>query len=204
MEDMMTMDRRALMRNLGLLLGASTLPTLAGCKAALDGKGALDDARLKLLTAVADTIIPATDTPGAVGANVPKLLSGMVRDWASDKTRDELVGAIDAIAALAPKGNFADLPPAERFALLQPHDKAAVQPGPPRKEKLTGIAKMMAGPPIANPAYVRLKDLIINLYYSSEIAMTKEIVYEHIPGKYVSSVKITPTTRPFAGLGGPF
>lgn len=204
MEELLTMDRRALMRNLGLLLGASTLPTLAGCKAALGGKGALDDAQLKMLTAIADTIIPATDTPGAVGADVPKLLSGMVRDWASDKTRDELVGAIDAIAALAPKGNFADLPPAERLALLQTHDKAAVQPGPPPKEKLTAIAKMMAGPPTANPAYVRLKGLIINLYYSSEIAMTKEIVYEHVPGKYVPSVKITPTTRPFAGLGGPF
>jgi len=204
MEDMMTMDRRALMRNLGLLLGASTLPTLAGCKAALSGKGALDDAQLKMLTAIADTIIPATDTPGAVGTNVPQMLSGMVRDWASEKTRDELVGAIDAIGKLAPKGNFADLPAAERLALLQPYDKAAVQPGPQRKEELKGMAKLLAGPPLANPAYVRLKDLIINLYYSSEIAMTKEIVYEHVPGKYVPSIKVTPSTRPFAGLGGPF
>jgi gluconate 2-dehydrogenase gamma chain len=200
----MDIDRRTMMSQLALLLGATSLPTLAGCKAALNGKGALDDVQMKLLTAIADTIIPATETPGAVVANVPQLISGLMRDWASAETRGELAGAIDAIGKLASKGNFADLTPAERLALLQTYDKAAVQPGPPPKKKLTGIAAMLAGPPLANPAYVRLKGLIINLYYNSEIAMTKEIVYEHVPGKFVPSQKITPGTRPFAGVGGLF
>jgi gluconate 2-dehydrogenase gamma chain len=200
----MDVDRRTMMAHLALLLGATSLPTLAGCKAALDGKGAFDDAQMKLLTAIADTIIPATETPGAVAANVPKLISGLMRDWASAETRGALSGAIDAIGKLASKGNFADLPPGERLTLLQAYDKAAVQPGPPPKKKLTGIAAMLAGPPLANPAYVRLKGLIISLYYNSEIAMTKEIVYEHVPGKFVPSRKITPGTRPFAGVGGLF
>jgi hypothetical protein len=201
MEDIATLNRRALMRNLALLLGAASLPTLAGCKAALDGKGALNNAQLKQLTAIADTIIPATDTPGAVAANVPKLLSGLLRDWASDETRNELIRAIDATAAIAPKGSFADLPAEERMALLQAHDKAAVQPGPPPKEPLKGLAALLAGPSTANPGYVRLKQLIIDLYYNSEIAMTQELVYEHVPGKFVASLKTTPETRPFAGVG---
>lgn len=200
----MTMDRRALMRNLGLLLGAASLPTLAGCKAALDGDGALDEAQLKLLTAIADTIIPATDTPGAVAANVPKLMSGMVRDWASKETRATIVQAIDDIGKLVPNGSFADLDLEKRTALLAPYDKAAVQPGPPPTKKMTALEAMIAGPPTANPPYVRLKGLIINLYYNSEVAMTKEIVFEPVPGKFVPSIKITPGTRPFAGLGGPF
>lgn len=204
MDDFATMDRRALMRNLGLLLGAATLPTLSACKAAMAGPGALDDARLKLLTAIADTIIPVTDTPGAVAAKVPQLLSGMLRDWASKETHAELVGAIDAIGALVKEGNFADLKLEERTALLTPYDKAAVQPGPPPKKKMSAMAAMLAGPPKANPAYIRLKGLIINLYYNSEIAMTKEIVYEHVPGKFVPSMEITPETRPFAGVGGIF
>ena len=94
------MDRRAMMRNVALLLGAATVPTLAGCKAAMKGNGALDEGQMKLLNAIADTIIPATDTPGAVAAGVPKLLSGMIRDWASAETRTELTGAIDAIGKL--------------------------------------------------------------------------------------------------------
>lgn len=203
MQDFAQMDRRALMRNVALLLGAATVPTLAGCKAALTGDGALDDGQLKILTAVADTIIPATDTPGAVAANVPKLLSGMIRDWASDETRGKLAGAIDAIGKLG-DGKFGDLDAAKRKALLLGYDKEALKPGPPPKKKLTGFATMVAGPPVMNPDYVRLKGLIINLYYNSEIACTKELLFEPVPGKYVPSIPVTPETRPFAGLGGPF
>lgn len=204
MQDFAQMDRRVLMRNVALLLGAATVPTLAGCKAALQGEGALDDAQMKLLTAIADTIIPVTDTPGAVAAGVPKLLSGMIRDWASAETKVELTGAIDAIGKISGDKNFADLDPAKRKKLLLAHDKAAVQPGPPPKKKLSGLAAMVAGAPTANPAYVKLKGLIINLYYNSEIATTKELVFEAVPGKYIPSLKVAPETRPFAGLGGPF
>lgn len=198
MEDFATMDRRALLRNLGLLLGATTLPTLSACSAALEGPGVLDDRRMKLLTAIADTMIPATDTPGAVVAKVPQLISGLFRDWASSDTQAEIISAIDEIGKLASGRDFAALKPEERTALLKPHDAAAVKLGKGKPKSV------FAGPPKANPAYVRLKGLIINLYYNSEIAMTQEIVYEHVPGAFVPSIEITPTTRPFAGVGGIF
>jgi gluconate 2-dehydrogenase gamma chain len=204
MQPFLDMDRRALMRNVALLLGAASVPTLAGCKAAMEGKGALDAEQMKLLAAIADTIIPETDTPGAVAADVPKLLSGMLRDWASAETATEVTGAIAEIGKLSGGKNFADLEPAKRKALLVEHDKAAVQPGPAPKKKLTGIAAMMAGAPVANPGYVKLKGLIINLYYNSEIASTKELIFEPVPGKYIASLKVTRETRPFAGVGGPF
>lgn len=203
MDELHKLDRRTLMQSVALLIGAATVPSLAGCKAILAGDDALDAGRMTLLTAIADTIIPVTDTPGAVAAGVPKLLAGMLRDWASAAHRAELIGAIDEIGALD-KAGFATLVPARRTALLTAHDKAAVQPGPPPKVKLSGIAAMLAGPPVANPAYVRLKGLIINLYYSSEIASTKELIFEAVPGKFVASLKVTPQTRPFAGVGGLF
>lgn len=203
MNEFMQPDRRAVMRSVALLLGATVVPTLASCKAATEGEGALDQGQLKLLTAIADTIIPETDTPGAVAANVPKLLSGMIRDWASEKTRAELTGAIAEIGKLSGEKNFADLDPVARKTLLAEHDKAAVKPGPPPKEKSNALLAMAAGPPTANPGYVRLKGLIVNLYYSSEIASTEELIYEHVPGKFEPSLKVTPDTRPFAGVGGP-
>lgn len=197
----MMINRRVLMRNVALLLGAAAVPTLAGCKMAMEGDGALDEAQMKLLSAIADTIIPATDTPGAVAAKVPQLLSGLMRDWASEDTRIEIVAAIDAVGTLSSNAKFTDLEAAKRHELLAPYDKAAVQPGPTPKEPLKGVAALLAGPPTANPGYVRLKRLIIDLYYNSEIAMTQELVYEHVPGKFVASLKATPETRPFSGVG---
>jgi gluconate 2-dehydrogenase gamma chain len=201
MDDLDIMDRRALMRNVALLIGATTIPTLAGCKAMMGSDGALDDVQMRLLTAIADTIIPKTDTPGAVDTGVPKQISGMLKEWASAETKAEITGAIAAIGKL--DKDFAGLDAVKRKALLVKYDAEALKPGPPSKKKQHALS-MMNGPPTMNPDYVRLKSLIINLYYASEAANTKELVFEPVPGKFVASLKVTPETRPFAGVGGLF
>jgi gluconate 2-dehydrogenase gamma chain len=203
MQDIAQMDRRALMRNVALLLGAATVPTLAGCKAAMEGKGTLDERQMKLLTGIADTIMPKTDTPGAAEVGVPKLISGMLRDWASPESRTAITGAIDKIGKLGSEKGFAALDAAKRTELLLAFDKEAVKPDPNPKYKPSGLAAMRGGGATPmDPGYVKLKGLIINLYYNSEMAMTKELIYEHVPGKFVASLPVTPETRPFAGVGG--
>ncbi len=198
------MDRRSLMQRIALLLGAASVPTLSGCKAAMDGPGALDDRQLKLLTAIADTIIPETDTPGAVAAGVPKIISGMLRDWASSDRRKEMVAAITEIGKLGGEKGFAALDPAARKKVLLAYDAAAVKPDPNPKKKASGLAAMMGGAAAMNPGYLKIKELVIALFYSSEIASSKELTYEHNPGKFVASTKVTPETRPYAGVGGLF
>ena len=208
MHELAQVDRRALLQRVALLIGMAALPADALAVAAKGkGKRYLSPAQFSLLSAVADTIIPATDTPGAVATGVPRQLDGMLANWASASTRTLLVDAlteIDAAAMASDKKSFASLTPERRKVLLVDHDKVALKPGPPRKEKLSGFAAMMAGPPVANPGFVKVKDLVIALYYSSEVALTKELIYEHVPGQWVPSMKVTPETRPFAGVGGPY
>ncbi|MDE2403177.1 MAG: gluconate 2-dehydrogenase subunit 3 family protein [Sphingomonadales bacterium] len=207
MIDEIAMNRRALMGRIGLLIGAAALPPEAF--ALPKGKAAkkfLAAPQFATLSAVADTVIPADETPGAVGVGVPRLIDGMLVTWASADTRGQIVGvlaAIDKLARDADRKSFAALSPERRKALLVPYDKDAMKPGPKPTEKLTALQAMMAGPPVMNPSWVKLKDLIITLYYTSEVAMTKEEIYEHVPGKWVPSLKITPGMRPFAS-GGPF
>jgi gluconate 2-dehydrogenase gamma chain len=208
MHDLANLNRRTLMTQIALLIGAAAIPADAFAAIAKRGtKRFLSPAQFSLLTAVADTIIPVTDTPGSVAVGVPRLLDGMLANWASAKSRALLTGALTKIEALAMSNDemgFAALSPDRRKALLVEHDKAALKPGPPRTEKLSGLAAMTAPPPVANPGYFKLKDLTIALYYASEVALTKELIYEHVPGQWVPSMKITPETRPFAGVGGPF
>ncbi|MEP6867679.1 MAG: gluconate 2-dehydrogenase subunit 3 family protein [Novosphingobium sp.] len=205
MTDEFSLDRRALMGRVAALIGASALPAEAfavtGKKRA---KTFLTAPQFATLSAISDTVIPATDTPGAVGVGVPRLIDGMLRHWAAAPTRIQLAGAIaevDRLALAADHKGFAALTPARRKQLLLPYDAAALKLGPPRTEKLTGLMGMMAGPPVMNPAWVTLKELILALYYSSEVALTRELVYEHVPGKWVPSLKITPGMRPFANVG---
>jgi gluconate 2-dehydrogenase gamma chain len=202
------MERRSLLQSLALLLGVAALPANALAAARKgNSKQGLSVDQFSLLNAIADTMIPATDTPGAVAVGVPRLLDKMLANWASPSRRLALIGAmseIDTLALTSDKKGYARLDPARRKALLLDHDKAALKPGPPPKEKLSALLAMVAGPPVANPAYLKLKELVITLYYASEVALTQELIYEHVPGKFVPSLKATPETRPFAGVGGPF
>jgi gluconate 2-dehydrogenase gamma chain len=207
MNDIATMDRRALLAHIGLLIGASALPVEAlAAPRRKPAKRFLTAAQFQLLTAIADTIIPATDTPGAVATGVPGQIDGMLLNWASAERRVAMIGAmaeIDKAAMASLQKGFAALDAAKRKEVLLAFDKEAVKPDPRPQKPLVGLAALLgAGGAPMNPGYVKLKELVITLYYNSEAAMTKELVYEHVPGKFVASFPITPETRPFAGVGG--
>ena len=130
--DMFDIDRRDILGRAMLLLGAATLP-LEGVFAASTGASSpfLSAPRFALLAAVADTIVPRTDTPGAADVGVPALLDGMLRDWAGPRQREALIDALDQIDAAARKQNgktFVALDPQSRATLLTAHDIAALKP----------------------------------------------------------------------------
>lgn len=198
------MNRRAMMARIAMLLGVSALPLEAlDAATAPKRKSAPPAGQLALIAAVADTILPTTDTPGAVAAKVPAKLSGMLTNWASAKTRDEILaalGRIDAAAKTQMGKGFAALTAAERAALLKPHDAAALKtvPPPPGAPKASLFAPAVH---VADKGYYRFKDLVIALYYFSEVGTANELAYVHVPGVYKPSVKLTPQSRPELGTG---
>lgn len=220
---MTAMDRRDLLQRALFLVGATFTPAFSFEALAQDkAPRLLDEGRFQLLTAVAETMVPKTDTPGATEAGVPTSLDALLRVWARPQRRATLIAELDAIdkAAQAKEGqSFASLTPAKRHDLLAAYDAAALQQGvpplpaeplktaPPAADpnygriKQESIMTRMAGPPATNPAYAKLKELIVVLYYLSEPALTTELEYEHAPGKWQPSIPITPTTRPQGGPG---
>jgi hypothetical protein len=205
-DDITQIDRRSLLSSALLLVGATAAAGFspeALAKAAARPKPYLDGETFTLLSAIADTIIPKTDTPGAVDARVPAKFDALLVNWAAPVRRFELTSAMSRIDRLArdkEARGFAELPPEKRKELLAAHDIAALKPVP-RTDKLTGMRAMMAGPSVADPGYAKLKELLVVLYYYSEEALTTELVYEHVPGGWTPSVKATPETRATGGLG---
>lgn len=182
MKDHSLLQRRQLLQRAMLLAGLAVLPAELG--AAVAGNGGAPVMGLgtrQLISAVADTIIPRTDTPGAVGAGVPSLFEEMLGQWASAATRAELLAALQGIESVATAKTgkvFAALDAAQRHALLSEIDAAG-----------TG-----------RPAgYARLKDLITTLYYLSEPGSTVELRYEPVPGRWDPSLPVTAETRTEGG-----
>lgn len=114
------------------------------------------EADFRVVTRIADLIVPATDTPGAVGAGVPFYIDMVV---AKSKAQQKL--AAEGLAWLAEK-NFMDLPEAEQLAILQPLCEAAD-----------------AGDLKQHPAafFHLMKNLTADGYYTSQIGLMKELGY---------------------------
>ncbi|GGC14712.1 hypothetical protein GCM10011494_36920 [Novosphingobium endophyticum] len=201
MTDIFMLDRRSLIARALALVGATVatgvpLSTLANTAERVPY---LDSPRYQLLSAISDTIIPATDTPGALAAEVPARFEALLLHWASSKRRYQLVSAMNAIDALAHQAHgkgFADLAPQQRHEILASHDAEAMQIDPARQPT---VAALRADPGYVDPAYVILKELIVVLYYVSEPALTQELSYEHSPGEWKPSIPVTPETRPAGG-----
>lgn len=205
MLDLPSLDRRALLGRAALLLGVTATggfgaPALA--QAAAQAKPFLAAPTFKLLSAVADTIIPVTDTPGAVDARVPALLDGLLANWASAERKVELAAALTRIDQRAQGEHgkpFAELAPEARTTLLAAHDAEALKPAPQGKAAGGAGLSLGLGTGASDPGYAKLKDLVIILYYSSEIGLTRELSYEHAPGEWKPSIPVTPETRPQGG-----
>lgn len=191
MTETAALSRRELLQRALLLVGASLAPLRGPAFAnSTTTKPAIGPELMRLITAVADTIIPRTDTPGAVEAGVPRSFATMLDTWASATRRADLIEALNRIDKLAQQQrgrSFAELAPDERHELLAAHDVMALQPAPNNAS--------IFSPQFVDPGYAKLKELIVVLFYLSETALTHELVYEHSPGTWRPSVPVTAETR---------
>jgi hypothetical protein len=193
MIEVLGIDRRGLLERVMLLTGAMATPGFGATALAQATKGAsrfLDASTFALLGAVADTIVPRTDTAGAIEAGVPASFDSLLANWASPQHRYELsqsLAKIDGAARQDHSAGFVDLPPAVRTLLLSAYDASTLEPA------------RHAGRTASDPGYKRLKELIVTLYYLSEPALTQELSYVHVPGQWKPSIPVTATTRPAGG-----
>lgn len=194
------LDRRSLMGRMAMLIGAaatSGLAPMALAEVATGAKRYLAAPAYTLLQSVSDTIVPRTDTPGAIDAGVPGTIDALLLNWASEASRQSLAQALKTIDDKAQtqhgKG-FAALSPDLRHALLSAHDAAALKTAPG-----ASTGGMFTGPAVADPGYGKLKELIVLAYYYSEPALTHELPYDQVPGEWRPSIPLKPDTRPQGG-----
>ena len=126
------MERREVVRLLGAIVAVPFLPKTA--EAAEDLARRVHEAmqggaaRFRTFTpqqqatvsSLADAILPATDTPGALDARVPEFVDHIVTEWATEPERQALLAGLADIDALARQagGNLSALTSAQRTELL--------------------------------------------------------------------------------------
>src|SRR5262245_16299955 len=99
------MERRDLLRAMASAAALTLIPhdkALAAwtrVASQLAPTNGLTDAQLAFVKAIADTIIPRTDTPSASDVGTEKFINVLVAEYATDDDRTKFLAAIDALDA---------------------------------------------------------------------------------------------------------
>ena len=167
------MQRRGFLRQISL---AATLPLAAGAlgwssvftrAAAAPATGSsvgLGPSQAEFVSLFADTLIPVTDTPGAVAAGVPAFLTLLFNEWFLPEEQASFLAGIEELGGTAFSRRSAN----ERLELLRTWDAAATahahDPGQER-----GF-------------YSRLRGLVLIGYYTSDVGQNIELQMQYGAG----------------------
>ena len=155
------------------------LSALGGCKAL---PAELDD-HMALITAIADRVIPATDTPGALEAGVPAYIAALFEKHFTPEQQAEFLAGLDAVAELAKTEGAADFATASRA----------------RQDAV--LAKLATGGAAeAKNAWQQLHDMTVFGFYTSEVA-TQELAYEEVPGRQIGCLPFSEIGRAWLDRG---
>jgi len=180
------MERRELLRVLASAAALTALSpdkTLAAWSRVASGiplPNKLSPAHMALVRAIADTIIPRTDTPSATDVGVHKFVDVIVNENLPDAERTAGLAGLDAIDARARTESnvaFAQLSAEKRSAMIDSLEKGDRGVEPSR-------------------TYWGLKGLVVHGYFTSEPVMRDVLKVSVMPGRFEGAAPVTIKRRP--------
>jgi hypothetical protein len=205
--------REAILRVSALLGGAAFVGgsgLLATCEAAslpvAGAPGEFTAEDIAFLDEIAETILPATKTPGAKAAKTGAFMALMVTDSYSPAERivfREGMRRIDDASRKANNAAFMQATPEQRTTVLTALDreqKRVMDARAAAQRRKKGLAPLPVGETAPDPPgdhepahYFRMmKELALLGYFTSEIGCTQAMRYVESPGRFDPCIPYTP------------
>ncbi|SMC82342.1 gluconate 2-dehydrogenase subunit 3 family protein [Pedobacter nyackensis] len=217
------MNRREAVRSVAFLMGGALSATTIGvflesCNStSTKSTGSLfTEDQQKLITEVADIIIPTTSSPGAKAAGVGPFIAMMLKDCYPEEAQKAFVKGLEDLEQQAQDGykkTFIELTVPQRQELLGKLRDATVAATKVEKEKLEELDKQKTDPekaksqtentgtisilpkdkPKMEPRFFSIiRDLTLLGYFTSEVGATQAYSFVEIPGRYDGCVDLKP------------
>jgi hypothetical protein len=174
------MNRREALSRVAIIMGGTILGADAfasGIRISTTGI-TLTKMDIAFLNEVAETILPATKTPGAKAAKVGEFMQIMVNDCYETKDQTIFMEGIKKLEAACKQMNgktFMLSTPTQRTSLLVSLDKEAKEYQKTKKwEEPKHYFSMM-------------KELTLTGFFTSEVGATKALRHVAVPGKFIGS-----------------
>jgi hypothetical protein len=181
-------ERRVLLKRVAWMLGGAVsapaaLAILQGCSAKEPVAGAaawtpkfFKGSQADIVSAIADVLIPKTDTSGALDAGVPAFIDVVMADVYPKDAQDRFSAGIDAFAGAAASGgkHFIDQDGAQRAATVQ-----------------KSIDEALSGEHAQKPFILVARELTLLGFYSSKVGITENMDYVAVPTAYHGCVPLS-------------
>ncbi len=199
------MNRREILQRSALALGyAITGPALAGilhgCKATPELSYQpvfFNDDQARLISEVAEIIMPKTSTPGAKDAGVPGFIDSMLKGIFSKKEQEAFMKGLDEFDQDARKtfgDPFIDCKPEDQVAHVRKHHDAARSGS--NGANLAAWWVTDAGG--EKPFIIKMKELTLIGFFSSEAGATQVLQYNQVPGPFKGCVPLAEVGKTWA------
>jgi hypothetical protein len=187
------LQRRAVLQRVAWMLGGAVsapaaLAILQGCSAKESTQAVaawqprfLKGAQADLVTAIADVIIPKTDTSGALDAGVPAFIDLMMADVYPKDAQDRFSAGLEEFektAAASGKGFLAQ-DAEQRTATVRESIEAA-----------------LAGEPEHKPFILVARELTLLGFFTSKVGITENMDYVAVPTAYHGCVPLSQMKKP--------
>lgn len=199
------MNRREVLERAALVLGyAITGPALAGvlngCKSApeLNYKPVFfTEDQARLIGEVAEIIIPKTTTPGAKDVGVPSFIDNMLKEVYSQKDQESFIQGLISFdeEAKKMKGNsFIDCDTEEQIAFVQEQHAKSFEGGVDSGSQ----GWWNAGSGQEKPFILKVKELTILGFFTSQAGATEVLQYNPVPGPFQGCVPLEKVGKAWA------
>jgi len=214
------MNRRDALKNTGLVLGYSlSAGTIAavmnGCKAPTETgwqPSTIDSSTMELIAEIAETILPATDTPGAKDVLAHRFVDEALTYSFRPNHKAHMLNGLKGLAASISKlagSSFMDLDSDKRLAAVIQLEETADAYDKEFDAKIKAEEEEAKEPVVAGPMvdieptefrhfYSDLKSLILAGYFTSEKIGKEVLAYDPVPQDYVPCMSITDDTKAWA------
>jgi gluconate 2-dehydrogenase gamma chain len=153
------------------------------------------ESQKQLIAAMAETIIPRTDTPGAIDAGVPRFIELMVSDWMTDQERELFMSGLKEMKSAIPAEHgkpFDQLSPGLQLSILEHMEDAASD------SDWYSLANGPRGYISDAPFFCHLKELTIWGFFTSEVGSTQVLRSNPMPMTFDGDVKLSPDDSTWA------
>ena len=183
--------REAIKRTAYLMGGVIFAPTIAGVMKGCTPSDEIwtpvffNQNQAAIVNALADTIIPETDTPGAVNVGVPGFIERMVTDIYTEEHRSLFIEGLndfDRICQSETGQSFADLNDQQKLDFASGRNRLAIE------------NEVMEGPQF----FLIFKELTMVGFFTSEAGATQVLNYNPVPGYFDGCVPFEEIGRTWA------